>query len=229
VIDATSPPRVVLITDPRYSRSHVASVIDAAAAALRSRASLLVQLRDKDASPTDLREHAEELRRVTERARVGFVINAKARALVDVAIDTGADGVHVPCSLKAMGYVQDAWTRGMPWISVPAHTDGDVALAVRGHATAALVSPIWETEGKGPPRGTPAIDAALATRGDAALLVYALGGVVTGDQALAAATAGADGVAVIRALLGEQQASKNAYEEVAAMARLLEAPFVAMR
>ena len=88
-------------------------------------------------------------------------------------------------------------------VTTSAHDDEDVRHAVLAGATSVLVSPIFETPGKGGPRGVEALAAARAVV-DAArhaprVWIYALGG-VTPASAASCAAAGADGVAAIRAL-----------------------------
>jgi thiamine-phosphate pyrophosphorylase len=93
-------------------------------------------------------------------------------------------------------------------VSAPAHTDQDVDVAARAGAHAILVSPIWSTPNKGVPRGLEALRAARARVGGG-LLVVALGG-VDGSRAAACKEAGADGVAVIRALLNARDVAMEA-------------------
>jgi thiamine-phosphate pyrophosphorylase len=193
-------------------------VIELTAGAIRG--TLVVQLRDKSAAPRDLERAGRRLRAITSRAGALFVVNAATAEALRVALTIGADGAHVPCRAATL---RDARARlgAAAWISTPAHTDDDVAVAARAGATSVLVSPIWESPGKGPARGVAALlDARAACRNPrdserAALLVYALGG-VDASRAAACAEAGADGVAVIRALLEAP--------DPAAAARALDAP-----
>lgn len=209
--DEARAPTVVLITDPAWPLAHVARTIEGAAEAL-ARGRLLVQLRDKAAEPRRLADGARALRAVTRRVGAPLVVNAATPEALRIAIDSGADGAHVPCrALAAARGVLGA----RAWISVPAHSDDDVERALGEGATAALVSPIWSTPGKGPPRGVGALASARALAGRA-LRVYALGG-VDASRVDACAEAGADGVAVIRALL--------AAADPAIVARRLDAAF----
>ena len=86
---------------------------------------------------------------------------------------------------------------GARLFSVPVHDADEVRLAVLRRADAALVSPIFETPAKGAPRGLDAIREARALAPD--LFLYALGG-VDESNARSCIDAGANGVAVIRAL-----------------------------
>lgn len=207
-------PTVILITDRRYALARILEVVDAAGRALDP-GKLVVQLRDKAASPSVLASAARALRPVTERVGARLVVNAPRAEIVHVARDAGADGVHVPCRREAIAAAR-ALFGGDAWISAPAHADDDVKVAVAAGATAALVSPIFETPGKGPARGDGALASARTLVGASALAIHALGG-VTPPRAVACADAGADGVAVIRALLDA--------DDPAAVARALDAAF----
>ena len=205
-------PSVILVTDPGYALERIEHAIGAVGRELGP-GRLLVQLRDKSAPAPVLAEAARVLRSACARAGALFVVNAPDTEALRIATAAGADGVHVPCRRDAVGA---ALARLGPsaWISTPAHTDGDVTLAAAAGATAVLVSPIFDTPGKGPARGVGALAVARTLAGD--LAVYALGG-VSPSRAAACAGAGADGVAVIRALLDAA--------DPAAVARDLDAPF----
>jgi thiamine-phosphate pyrophosphorylase len=204
-------PTVVLVTDPRYARERIEEVIEAARV-LPPRA-LVVQLRDKAAPIHALASTARSLRAAATHAGALFVVNASTTEALRVAADSGADGVHVPCRTEAIADAR-ALVGSTAWISTPAHGDADVTTAARAGATSVLVSPIFDTPGKAPARGVQALEAARALAGD--LLVYALGG-IDASRAPACAAVGADGVAVVRALLDAT--------DVAATARALDAAF----
>jgi thiamine-phosphate pyrophosphorylase len=206
-------PSVILITDPAWPLARIEQTILAAAKSLPAGA-LLVQLRDKAASAGALTATAKALGAVTSSSGARLVVNAPTQALLEAAIDADADGVHVPCRGEAIVAARSA-LGATRWISTPAHSDADVTIAADAHAAAVLVSPIYDTPRKGPARGTPAISAAKSRSGPE-LLVYALGGVDVGNAATCAA-AGADGVAVMRALLDAK--------DPGAVARALDAPF----
>jgi thiamine-phosphate pyrophosphorylase len=92
----------------------------------------------------------------------------------------------------------------------------DVRQAAGKRVDAALLSPIFGSPRKGEPLGVETIRQARDVVGSSVHLV-ALGG-VDEKNAVACAEAGADGVAVIRALLKT--------EDVRAVARTLAAPFL---
>ena len=209
---APRAPSVILVTEPGRTLARIEEVIDAAGRAL-SPGRLLVQLRDKTAPPLVLASTARALRSATARVGAIFVVNAPRSDALRVAADAGADGAHVPCRREAIAEAL-ACFGASSWVSTPAHSDDDVTHASAAGATAVLVSPIFDTPGKGPARGVGALAAARALAPD--LAVYALGG-VDRRRAAACAEAGAHGVAVIRALLDAA--------DPASVARALDAPF----
>lgn len=126
-------------------------------------------------------------------AGIPFIVNGAA----DEAVRAGATGVHLG-GTHAGSLSRARATLGADfWISVPAHSDDDVSAAARDGASAVLVSPIFETPGKGPARGVGALTSARVA--GSGLSIYALGG-VDATNAASCIASGADGVAVIRAI-----------------------------
>lgn len=198
-------PVLVLVTDPRWSIEHTSRVVARAAAALGP-GRLMVQLRDKGSPIADLRSAAIALRRVTEDSGALLCMNAireSPSAALAIAAEVAADAAHVACEARAVAEAR----RFARWISTPSHSDEDVERAELAGADALLVSPIFESPGKGPPRGPEALRSARRGRSR----VYALGG-VTADKAQMCARAGAHGLAVIRALLDAHDPAERAME-----------------
>jgi thiamine-phosphate diphosphorylase len=214
-------PRVVLVTDPSFGDDAIVRCSEAAAAALPFGA-FCVQLRDKRRAVASLRLMAWRLRIATQKAGGLLVLNGDPR----LARDVGADGVHLGGGAAAVAEARAIL--GRPgWISVAAHTDDDVRRATGEGADAVLVSPIFATRPLSPrgsgvssassllekssassllekrPRGLAALRSARAIAG-ARPAVFALGG-VTLDRVRSCADAGAEGVAVLRALLTSHQ------------------------
>lgn len=191
-------PLLVLVTDPAFGDDVIVRCAQAAAAAL-SPGALCVQLRDKRRPIVSLRQLAWQLRLATRRFGASLVVNGDSR----LARDVGADGVHLGRGTGAPSAARAVFGRPV-WVSVAAHSDEDVRRAADDGANAVLVSPVFATRApsaSGPakiPRGLGAIRAARAVA-PPTLSIYALGG-VTVDAAGACAAAGADGVAVMRAV-----------------------------
>jgi thiamine-phosphate pyrophosphorylase len=204
-----SPPRVWLVTDPAFADETILACVDRAARAL-PRGAFGVQLRDKTSRhPASLRELGLALRVVTSRHGAWLAVNGRPL----LARDVGADGVHLGGGAGTVAEARAAVGR-RTWVSVAAHTDAEAVAAVEAGADAVLVSPVFPTRPPSAlaaaktPRGPEAIRSARAAIG-ARGAIYALGGVVP-ERVLACADAGADGVAVLRALLANERPEKVA-------------------
>jgi thiamine-phosphate diphosphorylase len=204
-------PRIILVTDPAFGDDGIVRCVEAAGSALPW-GSLCVQLRDKHRTVVSLRVFASRLRLVTRAVSASLVINGDAR----LARDVGADGVHLG---RGAGTVDEARALcgARAWVSVSAHSDGAIRRAIADRADAVLVSPVFPSR---PPsvfapskegRGLEALRNAhaLAVEAPSPIAVYALGG-VDADNTRACADAGADGVAVVRALLASPEPARAA-------------------
>ncbi|MGD0676799.1 MAG: thiamine phosphate synthase [Polyangiaceae bacterium] len=202
------PPRLILISDPAFLDELVVRCMRAVAHALPP-GTFGVQLRDKQRPPAALRVAASFFRVATRAAGVPLFVNGA----LEVARDSGADGVHLGGGAGSVRQARELLGR-KTWVSVAAHTDDDVVRAKNDGADAVLVSPIFATRSHGAagyrkvPRGVDAIRSAREHAGTA-MSVYALGGVTFGS-AQACAEAGADGVALIRALLTSTEPGRAA-------------------
>lgn len=189
-------PRVLLITDPRYTLALTLERLRALAP-LVPRGTLGVQLRDKDDAYGARATAARLLRETTSELGMPLFVNGD----VALAKRVGADGVHAPAA-ALKGARAELGEEVL--LTSPAHDRAELEAVVDAGASAVLVSPIFTTPGKGAPRGLAALTEARAivttmAKGPATF-IYALGG-VDGANARACRRAGADGVAVIRALL----------------------------
>jgi thiamine-phosphate pyrophosphorylase len=171
-----------------------------------------IQLREKDLTPRELQRLARDAAYlVRENSRTTtLLINART----DVALASGADGVHLPGGDLPASEVRSLWMKCAdrePVIGVSAHSAADVRYAEAHGATFAVLAPIFEkVHASIPGIGLAALReacAALAAPGDVeapyqgGFCVLALGG-VTLANAEACARAGAAGVAGIRLFQG---------------------------
>ncbi len=168
----------------------------------------LIQLREKDLTPRELEHLAEDAVKAVRRnsSTTKLLINGRT----DIALASGADGVHLPGGELPASEVRALWmkcTKRDPVIGVSAHSVADVRYAEAHGATFAVLAPIFEkVQASMPGIGLAALReacAALAAPGDVeapyrgGFCVLALGG-VTLANAEACARAGAAGVAGIR-------------------------------
>jgi thiamine-phosphate pyrophosphorylase len=165
-----------------------------------------IQLREKDLPTRDLESLAREAAiiitkpRAENRAlRTALLINSRT----DVALATGADGVHLPADDVIPAEVRAAWKCGAgasnlprdPLIAVSCHSPREVAQAASNHATFAVFAPVFE---KKDASGTSAAGLeALREACHVKIPGLALGG-VTLQNAESCLEAGAAGIAAIR-------------------------------
>jgi thiamine-phosphate pyrophosphorylase len=152
---------------------------------------------------------ASELRLVTRAAGALLVINGDPQ----IARDVEADGVHLgreACTASEARRVCGERT----WVSMAAHSDDAVHYAVAAGANAVLVSPVFDTQPPStvqPAKSGRGLDALRSARAVSAgrVAIFALGG-VTSDNARSCMDAGADGVAMVRALLSSAEPARAA-------------------
>jgi thiamine-phosphate pyrophosphorylase len=201
-------PRLIVVTDPVFGDDAIVRSIEIIAGEL-PKGWLCVQLRDKHRPLVSLRVFASRLRLVTRAAGAALVINGDAR----LARDVGADGVHLGRDSVRVPDAR-ALAGANAWVSVSAHSDGAVRRGLADGADAVLVSPVFPSRPPSvyaPSKEGRGLDALRSAKKLAVgrIAVYALGG-VDADNARACVDAGADGVAVVRALLASPEPARVA-------------------
>jgi thiamine-phosphate pyrophosphorylase len=153
----------------------------------------VVQLRDKDAGDGELLAASRDLARVCRSRGVLFVVNDRA----DVAIECGADGVHLGQDDAPVERVRaEAGERLL--IGLSTHSPEQVAAAEESSADYFAVGPVHATPTK---PGRPAVGVELVRHAAAVASKpwFAIGGLDPGNVAEVAA-AGARRVVVVRAI-----------------------------
>jgi thiamine-phosphate pyrophosphorylase len=182
---------LIAITDPAISDEELTERAEQVLGSV-PRSSVGLQLRDKARAGGPLLALAQRLKVVCERYGAPLYVNDR----IDVAVAVGADGVHL-----GGGSVDLAEARRLlgaeAFVSLAAHRIEQVERAASDGATAALLSPIFATPGKGVPRGTDFLSE--ARRKAPKLALFALGGIDAGNTP-GCVHAGAHGVAAIRAV-----------------------------
>jgi len=163
----------------------------------------LIQLREKDLPIRELEILARAAVRVvrensaleTEKRETRLLINSRT----DVAITSGADGVHLRSNDISPSEVQKIWVRGgqrtRALVSVSCHFADEVVQAASEGADFAVFAPIFEK--KDAPQASPAGLKGLREACRQTIPVLALGG-ITIENARACLDAGAAGIAGIR-------------------------------
>jgi thiamine-phosphate pyrophosphorylase len=151
----------------------------------------LVQIREKDLDIRNLLQLAQAATEARRGAATRVVVNDR----LDVALATGAQGVHLGVRSLPASRVRAAVPGGF-WVGVSCHSLEEVRAAEAAGADYALLGPTFETESKlryGPPLGLEALERAAR---QAAIPILALGG-VTLERVEACLEAGAGGIAGI--------------------------------
>jgi thiamine-phosphate pyrophosphorylase len=153
-----------------------------------------IQLREKDLPARELESLAREaVRLVRETGNVKhetrFLINSRS----DVALATGADGVHLPSDDIPASDARAIWSPRHAVIAVSCHAAEEVRLAEAQGADFAVFGPIFEKVGTPLSVGLDALHSACLGH----MPVLAIGG-VTLESARACIAAGAAGIAAIR-------------------------------
>lgn len=164
-----------------------------------------IQLREKDLPTRELETLAREvihtisqLRTENRELRTRLLINSRT----DVALATGADGVHLRSNDLSVPETRAIWAQAIagssqpaarsPLVAVSCHTQADVLHAETEGADFAVFAPVFEKKGSSP-SGLPALHEACQAK----IPVFALGG-ITLENAASCLEAGAAGIAAIR-------------------------------
>lgn len=229
--DSSSSVRLLLITDRHLMAAEHGDVSAALAAALphhrahgrRGDVSLLI--RDKDAEPHERRALIIAACEVIADD-VQLLVSGQLPNGLPPPVLARIAGLHAPEAL-ALAPLQDelrTWHRPTT-LGCSRHTVAGVAAAAAAGANYVQFGPIWATPSKlgmGAPLGLEALRQARAMLQQLAspTQLIAVGGIVDGSLAATAQAAGADGIAVIRAVWS----SKAPADQVAHLLQAARAP-----
>jgi thiamine-phosphate pyrophosphorylase len=169
------------------------------------------QLREKDLTPRDLYALALEMRQLTQAYGARLLINDR----IDVALAVNADGVHLttvslPTNIARQLLGPDRL------IGVSTHNPAEAQAAAEGGADFVVFGPVFFTPSKAPYGQPVGLDALRAVRAEVPIPILAIGGVQKAnlDQVLAA---GADGIAVISAIISAADPTAASQELLATL------------
>lgn len=193
MIDILSRGGLYVVTGQDFSGGR--SYQEVAAACIRGGAAV-IQLREKSWPVAILLETGRELRKMTREAGVLFIVNDR----VDLALALEADGVHVGQQDLPVQIVRKLAGPGMI-IGISAGNPEEALAAEKGGANYIGVGPIFPTATKKDTRTPRGLDLLGEIRRATSLPIFGIGGIKV-DNAAAVIRAGADGVAVVSAVVG---------------------------
>jgi len=204
--------RLYVVTDEGLSRG--LSHTQLAERALAGGADV-IQLRDKKLEGRRLMEHARAIRKLTNDAGKSFIVNDR----LDVALASGADGVHLGQEDMALADARALAPEGF-LIGVTVHDLREAVEAEKGGADYLGLSPIFATGSKSDAGSACGLDMLRKVKRAVSVPVVAIGG-INAANAREVLEAGADGLAVISAVVSQP--------DVEAAARSLKAEIVQFR
>jgi thiamine-phosphate pyrophosphorylase len=158
----------------------------------------VVQLRDKRLPCSDLLAAACEIREITREAGALFIVNDR----VDIALASGADGVHLGQDDLPVRYAKRIAPPGFI-IGVSVGCIADAVAAESAGAGYVALSPTFPTTSKenaGPGHGITVLRGICSA---VSIPVIAIGG-ISPLNVLEVIAAGAEGVAVISSVIGQE-------------------------
>ncbi len=158
-----------------------------------------VQIREKDMSDRELFKLTSKAVALARGSRCRILVNGRA----DVALASGADGVHLPSSGLRLSHIS-SWLPSDFLVGLSVHSAQEVHHAARIGADYALLGPVFATHSKlkyGSPLGLVVLRDACART---SMPVFGLGGVGPGqvDSIIAAGAAGVAGITLFQQGLG---------------------------
>lgn len=202
-----------------FSLPRLYAIVDAAqvtspgdvAASLLSAGVRLIQYRHKRASSRELYAASIELAESARRGGGTFIVNDRA----DIAWAAGADGVHLGQEDLPPALARRMLPPGKI-IGLSTHSIAQVAAADREPVDYIAFGPIFATASKEKPDPVVGLAGLAEARSATRKPLVAIGG-ITAENAPAVIDAGADCVALIRALLGAPDVAARAREFLAAL------------
>ncbi len=164
----------------------------------------VIQLRDKACGSGDLLRIGRVIREITRKTGALFIVNDR----LDVALACGADGVHLGQDDLRADVARQIAPQGFI-IGVSVGTREEAFRAEREGADYLALSPVFPTASKynaGPGHG---LEVLQDIRRNVSIPIIAIGGVNTGNVEDVIA-AGAEGVAVISAVVGSPDIAASA-------------------
>jgi thiamine-phosphate pyrophosphorylase len=173
-----------------------------------------VQFREKDLTLREQLERASEIRSVAKRYKMQFLVNDR----IDLCLALDAEGVHLPSSGFPVTVAREI-LGGSKMIGVSCHSLEEVRQAEWEGADFAVLGPVYDTPSKrayGLPLG---IDVFREARRSTSIPLFAIGG-IDRSKLKEVLDAGADGVAMISAILSAPDVYRECQQLIDEVKRL---------
>jgi thiamine-phosphate diphosphorylase len=192
-----------LVTDRTLSRGRSSAEI--VGAAVRGGVTC-VQLREKQCSTREFIQEARSLQPLLSQQRIPLIINDR----LDVALAIGADGIHLGQSDMHIGDARRLAGEKMI-IGISAESIEDAVIAEQEGADYIGISPVYATKTKTDTRAPLGLDGIRRIRQAVRIPLVGIGG-INGGNIRAVIGAGANGVAVVSAIVAADCAETAAAE-----------------
>jgi thiamine-phosphate diphosphorylase len=203
---------VYLVADPEATQE---LLVDAVQAALDGGATA-IQLRAKRLGGYDLYRRATQLTFLCDQYGALFVVNDR----LDIALAAGAGGVHLGTSDLPVDIARSLAPPGFV-IGFSPQTMDDIQAAPHLGADYVGLGPVFPTGSKADAQPPLGLDGLRQQVAESRLPSVGIGGITAGNAAEVVA-AGADGVAVISAILGASDPTRATAELVAVVGRAVD-------
>jgi thiamine-phosphate pyrophosphorylase len=157
----------------------------------------VIQLRDKTCDCAYFGRCATEIRDITKKAGVSFIVNDR----LDIALQTGADGVHLGQEDMPLKFARRVAPKGFV-IGISAGTLEEALEAERDGADYIGLGPVFSTTSKDDAGAVCGLDLLREVKARVSIPVVAIGGIGM-HNAAGVIAAGADGIAVISAVVSQ--------------------------
>jgi len=173
-----------------------------------------MQFREKDLSLHEQLQLAAEIRSVAKQYKMQFFVNDR----VDLCLALDAEGVHLPASGLPVAVAREM-LGGSKLIGVSCHSLEEVQRAEWEGADFAVLGPVYDTPSKRPYGRPLGIDLFSKVRRCTTLPLFAIGG-VNRSKLKEVLDAGADGIALISAILSSPDVYRECQQLIGEMKKL---------
>ena len=189
--------RVLLVLDPKLSKKDIfRDAIEAVKAGIQS-----IQYREKEKSSLEMLKDCIQLREICGKKALFFVNDR-----VDLALASGADGVHLGQDDLPVAEARNIFPNGL--IGVTVHNIEEAIDAERDGADYVSVSPVFHTDTKSDAGKQVGLEMVKAVREAVSVPVMGIGG-INSSNAKSVMSAGADSVSVVSCIVASDDVERE--------------------